>query len=204
MRAIAVIALFLTVASTHLHALSADSPVIGTWTGTLTGVMRNSAFTPTTQKVTSEVTLVMSRIANGNPDQDGNYLLGLYVWSGLKIGGAPENGSLSVMGMHMPEPVGSRFSALGQTQYLLMTTTLVGRMTGANRCITIDGHFLTQWTTHDFTIKAHRYVGPVDENGLPAMNAPSAISALERLYPWHLPQEDGLFLELTKSEASGG
>lgn len=202
MRAIAVIALFLTMATTHLQALSADSPVIGTWTGTLTGVLRNSSFTPATQKVTSEVTLVMSRIANGNPDQDGNYLVGLYVWSGLKIGGAPENGSLSAIGMHMPEPVGTRFSALGQTEHLLMTLTLIGRMTSANR-IAIDGHFLTQWTTHEFTIKARRYVGPVDENGLPAMNAPSAISALERRYPWRLPQEDGIFLELAKSDASG-
>lgn len=203
MRAIAVITLFLTVATTHLQALSADSPVIGTWTGTLCGVMRNPTFVPTTQRVTSDVTLVATRIANGNPDQDGNYILSLYVWGGLKIGGPPDNGSLSSIGMHMPEPVGTRFGALGQTQHALMTLTLIGQMTSANR-MTIDGHFLTQWTTHDFTITARRYRGPVDENGFPVLDTPNAISVLERRYPWYLPQDDGLFLELAKSEASGG
>lgn len=203
MRAIAAIALFLAVATTHLQALSADSPVIGTWTGTLRSVMRNPAFVPTTQKVTSDVTLVVTRIANGNPDQDGNYILSLYVWSGLKVGGPPDNGSLWSMGMHMPEPVGTRFGALGQTQYALMTLTLIGQMTNANR-MAVDGHFLTQWTTHDFAIKARRYMGPVDENGFPVLDTPNAISVLERRYPWRLPQEDGLFLELAKSEASGG
>jgi hypothetical protein len=105
--------------------------------------------------------------------------------------------------MHMPEPVGTRFGALGQTQYALMTLTLIGRMTSPNR-MALDGHFLTQWTTHEFEIKARRYMGPVDENGFPILDTPNAISVLERRYPWRLPQEDGLFLELAKSEATGG
>ncbi len=203
LRTITAITFLLTFATAHVQALSADSPTIGTWTGTLCGVMRNPSFVPTTQKTKSDVTLVVTRIANGNPDQDGNYILSLYVWDGLKIGGPPENGSMWSMGMHMPEPVGTHFGALGQTPHALMTLTLIGRMTSPNR-IAIDGHLLTQWTTHHFTIKTRRYMGPVDENGFPVLETPSAISVLERRYPWRLPQDDGLFLELVHAKASGG
>ncbi|HEX3132881.1 MAG TPA: hypothetical protein VHX44_04775 [Planctomycetota bacterium] len=198
MRSFALFVLLIAATTSHLQAQSADSPVIGTWTGTLKSVMRNQEFTPSTQKISSDVTLVISRIANGNPLQDGTYILGLYVWSGLPIGGPPENGSLWSTGMYVPTPVGKFFGASsgGAT---LSTMTLIGTMTSNNQ-ISISGSYITQWTFHDFTIKARRYSGPVDANGLPVVEVPTAISLLEQRFPWRLSQGDGLMLELAKRE----